>query len=105
MTGFIDEEFDSKFDIGIFTEYYHNIDEANLIGAKSVSMVISENAIKRLKTHNPACKIILVLRDPVKRAYSAYWYCRRMGWETAQTFDAAIDKKKKIILWPYKKKL
>jgi len=33
----------------------------------------------------------VVLRDPTKRAYSHYWHSRRLGFETAPSFEAALD--------------
>ncbi len=75
-----------------FNEYYETLNNKKIIGAKSVSMAISESALIRLKEHNKNCKVILILRNPIKRAYSAYWYCRRMGWENENNFIKAINK-------------
>ncbi len=91
MTHFIDEEYTDTGE-EFFFGYYDNLAENKIIGAKNVSMAVSENSVKRLVQHNPQCKIILVLRDPIVRAYSAYWYCRRMGWETADSFESALKK-------------
>jgi hypothetical protein len=92
MTYFLDEEYKAS-DYDFVTEYYENYyDEKLVTGAKNVGVAVSENAIKRLQIHNPLCKIILVVRNPIKRAYSAYWYCRRMGWEDAESFDVALTK-------------
>ncbi|MBU2503351.1 sulfotransferase domain-containing protein [bacterium] len=37
-----------------------------------------------------ASRFILVLRDPTKRAYSAYWHSKRLGRESL-TFEQALD--------------
>jgi hypothetical protein len=42
------------------------------IVAKYASMAQSEEAIKRLYEHNPDCKLVFILRNPVERAYSSY---------------------------------
>ena len=91
MTYFIDEEFESEaFDF--IPQYFDEVSSLKKLGAKSASMAISESSLIRLKNHNSSCKIILVLRNPVKRAYSAFWYCRRMGWEDEGEFSVAIDR-------------
>jgi hypothetical protein len=92
MTFFIDEEFETRHANNFLSEYYQCLSEKKIIGAKNVSMIISENSIQRLKQHNSLCKIIVILRNPIKRAYSAYWYCRRMGWEDNDNFQLAINR-------------
>lgn len=39
----------------------------------------------------PEVKLIVLLRDPVKRAYSNYWERRGSGQEDLETFEAAMD--------------
>lgn len=58
--------------------------------AKHVFTMYSPDAVARLKSHNPGAHVIALLRDPVRRAYSSYWYARRRGWDTAKSFDQAI---------------
>jgi len=65
-------------------------DNDPVILAKSVGIMYTPIAIERLCSHNPQIQIIISLRNPVDRAYSAYWYARRMGWEDISTFDEAI---------------
>lgn len=83
-----------------FTIYFNDFFPRNnhllkkIILAKSVTVMSSERYIRLLVEHNPQIKIILVLRHPVERAYSAYWYARRMGWEKEESFRNAIKKKK-----------
>jgi hypothetical protein len=62
---------------------------ARLLG-KSVAMIYSQVALARLREHNPAVQIVVVLREPVARAYSEYWYARRRGHESATSFEAAL---------------
>ncbi len=54
--------------------YYHNINATGgkKMVAKNAVLYASEIALKRLHDHNPKCKIVLSLRNPVDRAYSAY---------------------------------
>lgn len=58
--------------------------------AKHVFAMYSPDAVARLHTHNPDAHIFALLRDPVRRAYSSYWYSRRRGWDSAKSFDIAI---------------
>jgi hypothetical protein len=55
-----------------------------------VPLMLSDVALAGMKEHNPKSKIILRLRDPVVRAYSACWHCRRIGWETELDFEKTM---------------
>lgn len=59
--------------------------------AKHVMVMYSNEAIERLYDHNPDMSLAILLRNPIDRAYSAYWYARRLGRETIKTFEAALD--------------
>ncbi|MEW5985384.1 MAG: sulfotransferase domain-containing protein [Chloroflexota bacterium] len=62
-----------------------------LLLAKSAWMMCSLPAMERLRQHNPAVHVLVSLRHPVERAYSAYWYARRRGWEDLESFEAAVQ--------------
>jgi len=47
-------------------------------------------AMKRIKQHLPEVKIIVVLRNPILRAYSHYHMQRRVHLEPLESFDEAI---------------
>lgn len=57
---------------------------------KAIGIARSSKVIKRLFDHNPEMNLIYVLRNPVERAYSSYWYARNKGWEDIKTFREAI---------------
>jgi hypothetical protein len=87
----LDREYRREFS-SFFQKYYPDgVDQDQLVLAKSVNVAYVETAAQRLKKHSPDCKIIMVLRDPVDRAYSEYWHMRREGWETKETFEKALD--------------
>lgn len=65
-----------------------------LVMAKSVGILHRPHATRRLHRHNPNCRLIFSLRDPVERAYSAYWYQRWRGEEEAVTFERALEREK-----------
>lgn len=58
---------------------FSNAKPQQKIGEKSPSYLASEKAAVRIKSHMPNIKIIAILRDPIDRAYSAYWHGRRVG--------------------------
>jgi len=89
MCYFVTDEFKRGYD-GVFKKYYGEVDEKGIILAKHVMIMYSQEAIDRLYDHNPDAQIVLLLRNPVRRAYSAYWYARRMGWEKLRQFEDAL---------------
>jgi len=74
--------------------YLENFAEAKpnqIKGEKSPSYLVSQEAPERIHKHFPEVKIIAILRNPIDRAYSAYWHGRRVGAiETATTFGEAV---------------
>lgn len=73
-----------------FQRYFNHYEDNNKVLAKSVTVIQDIEIIKRVYQHNPKMKIILVLRNPVDRAYSAFCYAKRMGWETMDSFEEAL---------------
>jgi hypothetical protein len=59
--------------------------------AKSAGVMYSPIAMERLKAHNADIEIIVLLRNPVDRAYSAFIFCKRIGAETFSTFEEALE--------------
>lgn len=75
----------------VYGRYFPDeLDDAALLLAKSVGVMFLPEASERLRRHNADCRLLVSLRNPVDRAYSAYWYLRRKGWETAATFEEAL---------------
>ena len=77
-----------------FESYFHNVyqelkDESTVI-AKCVGVLEFPKAIEKLNQHNPKAVISVVLRDPIERAYSAFWFARSRGWEPESSFSKAI---------------
>src|SRR5580765_4385092 len=48
-----------------------------IVGIAHVRLMCRPESVDRLLAHNSAMRCIAVLRDPVTRAYSSYWYARR----------------------------
>jgi hypothetical protein len=86
-----DEEYASGYE-KIFPSYFGSKNEVGKkLLIKNVGLMYHSYALDRLKEHNDNCKIIVCLRNPVDRAYSAFWYMKRMGWEDAHSFEEALD--------------
>lgn len=57
----------------------------------STNYFASPYAPARIKEANPNARIIIILREPKDRAFSAYWYQRSLGLETTSTFLEALE--------------
>lgn len=71
-------------------EFYRSLGNEAIVGGNYVHAMYFPEVIERLYAHNPNMKLIAILRDPVKRAYSAYWFAVRNGLETL-SFEEAIE--------------
>lgn len=61
-----------------------------VIGEASTIYIASPTAARRIRDNVPSAKLVAVLRHPVERAYSHYWFAVRAGIETARTFEDAL---------------
>lgn len=57
-----------------YLSHFEDAQHNQLCAEGSTSYLTSPSAAKRTKAFNPEAKIIVMLRDPVARAYSAYWH-------------------------------
>ncbi len=58
--------------------------------AKNVMVMHSPEVMQRIYEPNPDIHLVILLREPVARAYSAYWWARRKGWENIKTYEDAL---------------
>lgn len=72
--------------------FYSSVQPGQIVGLSQVNMLFFPHVPGRIYQHNPRAKIIALLRDPVDRAYSAYWFARMRGWETCETFERALQR-------------
>lgn len=70
--------------------YYRNYAGQPLVGGSNVQIMAFPSAVQSLHEYNPDIRLIIMLRNPVDRAYSAYWMMRRSGRERCETFEAAL---------------
>jgi hypothetical protein len=90
MVFFRNDEMYEKGYGNAWKKYFSECKNNKIILAKDVMTMYSEKALKRLKEHNQGIILVILLRDPVSRAYSAYWYARRRGWEFIKSFEEAL---------------
>ena len=61
-----------------------------LLGESSVWYLYYEQAAENIFQYNADARILVILRNPVERALSSYWYLRSQGRET-EGFEEAIN--------------
>lgn len=66
-----------------------NLEKSVFIG-KRVGLMCNYDLLIKLREHNPNVKLVIVLRNPVERAFSAFLYCRNSGMEPYTKFEDAI---------------
>lgn len=67
--------------------YLHSLfegTEKSVIATADTYLLMDHEAPARIKAYNPAMRIIVMLRDPVDRAYSNYQYSVQFGHERAE---------------------
>jgi len=62
-----------------------------ITGEASPDYLFHPETPERVKALNPKIKLIVLLRDPIERAYSAFQMNRRMGIDPRKTFEEAIQ--------------
>lgn len=84
--------FDDRYEKGM--AYYRRFFPLRILGKKtgeaSPFYIFHPFVAERIKRELPNCKIIIVLRNPILRAYSHYQMQRRQGLEKLETFEEAI---------------
>ncbi|MFC1550442.1 sulfotransferase domain-containing protein [Candidatus Neomarinimicrobiota bacterium] len=68
-----------KLDLNQYKALFENSNNETMIGEASTSYLRGQEAAKRINKFIPNCKIIIMLRDPLDRLYSAYLYWKRLG--------------------------
>jgi hypothetical protein len=80
-------------------KYYHSFfpkyKDQKIIASSYVHMLPNPKCPERVKAYNPDMKFIVMLRDPIKRAMSAYKYAINNNWEDQNnSFKDAFNKEK-----------
>jgi hypothetical protein len=77
--------------------------EDNVCVEVSTSYLYSKNAAQQIKAYNPDARIIMILRNPVDRAFSHYLYKLKTDKEKYMSFEEALTAEQNRIEknWPY----
>jgi len=70
------------------TQYFGKKTDVLLYGEKSTSYIEVEYAAQQIAMHLPDAKFVFILRNPVERAISNYWFSYKNGFETLTLADA-----------------
>ena len=84
--------YDHIYDRGVrwFEQHFARACPHQRVGSASAHLASSPKAVARLYQYNSSTKLVLMLRNPVDRAYSAFWYARRLGLETAESLRTLL---------------
>jgi hypothetical protein len=85
-----DEEYEKGWPTAVERYFPDACPEETALVGKHVMAMYSASALERLALHDERLILVLVLRNPVDRAYSHFWYARQLGWETESTFESAL---------------
>jgi len=89
---FFDDEVNVDWSSPSYNRYHRNFphrSEGKVRGEATPIYIYWPGALERIRAYNPNIKLVLLLRDPIERAYSAWCHQRRKGRETL-SFSAAI---------------
>lgn len=90
FTYFLNEEEYGEPVNSVLERYFGESATDSFLLAKCADLLYFNGAPRRLIHHNPDMRLVVVVRDPTDRAFSAYQHARRMGWEEAPSFHEAI---------------
>ena len=76
-----------------YKKYYNN---QKVIIQGNVNYIFFEKSIKRIYDFNPDAKFILVLRNPVDRAISSYYFARKRGIESLE-IETAFKNESEVV--------
>lgn len=72
------------------SHYFHQQSGARVWGEKSVSYMETEKSARRIAESFPSAKILFILRDPIQRAISNYWFTVNNGLEELPLEEAFL---------------
>ena len=74
-----------------YIELFQNVKNEIVIGEASAGYLANSEAPKRIKEKSPSAKIIITLRDPVRRTFSHYLNWKRTG-KIKISFEEVVEK-------------
>ena len=92
-----DKNYNRRFEKYPYEKYFEAWEGQKYAGNGPVNLLyFSDHTADRIYQYNPSMKVIAILRNPIDRAYSAYWYLVRNGFEK-ESFESALDREKQIL--------
>ncbi len=84
--------FDWYFKRGLdwYSDEFSPAPSQRVIGESTPTYMYLDEARHRMMKSLPEAKIVVIMREPVSRAYSHYWHSFRLGYEPAGTFEEAV---------------
>lgn len=79
-----------------YSKLFAHVRHEKAIGEASTEYLYFPEVPKRIKELIPQAKIIVVLRNPIERAFSAYCYQVRDGCESLSFEDALLNEKQRL---------
>lgn len=76
---------------GFYDSFFEKAGDEPILLGGNVNDIYFENVPERIHSMNPEAKLIICLRDPVERAYSAYAYAVERGHEDRGFSDAIMQ--------------
>jgi hypothetical protein len=73
-----------------YLELFKHAGDRRAVGEASVAYLTSQTSARRICERYPQAKIIIMLRQPARRAYSLYRFMCMVGAESLPTFEAAL---------------
>ncbi len=97
--GWVDHDFDANLDryLQWYRRLFEGARDGQLRGEDSTTYLASKVAPARIGSLAPRTKLVAMLRDPVKRAYSHYWHTVATGRAT-MTFERTLSRRPGNIL-------
>ena len=73
-----------------YEKLFEGVTTEKAIGEASTWYLYSQSAAEQIKKYIPDVKLIIILRNPIERAYSSWVFRCEQGWEHIKDFHRAI---------------
>ncbi len=94
VTYFVEDELYKKGE-GYYQSFFQKYNGESVVASAYVHMLPCTKCPERVRKYNPNMKFIVMLRDPINRAYSAYNFAIKNGWENKKnSFEETIGLEK-----------
>lgn len=93
----------TQHDIDVYKSLFNEKENSEYYGESSTgNLFFPEMFIPRLKKHNSKnTKFIIILRNPIDRCYSHYWWCKGTGREKRPLIQAVEDDMNSVFSYYY----